>query len=176
MKTTDIKADGTVYWYEKGNDWGRYVYSAYDRGPVKRTDDKRFTKVGFSYVRPTYREDPKGKYIRVERVEDEYREGQPLYVLPGQIRDTYAAVKTRYEENEAAKKTASAVHATQLAAVNERADALRERLVNLGLDSLIHVSVIGQNTWSGTPGIKAELLRGTEDELLSLLNRIDDQL
>ena len=174
MKTDAIKADGTIYWYERGNSWGRYLHAGYDKGRVKRVDDKRYDQI--STFRPTYREDSKGKYILVERLEEGY-EGKTMYVLPVQIRDEYEAVKQRYEAAQIDQQARTITHAAQLEAANDRADALRERLANLGLDRVIHVRVAGQSTWQGeTPRIKAELIQGSEDELTKLLDLINEQL
>lgn len=185
MKNADIKADGTVYWFERANDWGNYIGESYDRGQVVRVDSKRYDTSGYSWsTKHDGVESAKGKYIAVRFTERHGSAPQDAihYVLPTQVRDTYAAVKERYEATQAADRAAIERRERRVAKNTDEAAELRDRLADLGLDDLFYVrSTEGRvgNKYLGSvePSVKVDFVsdykRSEADALRTLIERVE---
>ncbi len=176
MRIIDIKADGTVYWFERQNEWGNDLRADYSRGAIKRVGEKRYSRIGWTWS-SSYREDPKGRFILAERVSipgDDYQGGDRLYVSSNQVRDEFQAVKERYETNQAAKRSVAIERQRVIDALHERADALRFRLADLGLDKLIQIRVIeGSPYRSESPRMDVSFNDPQQANLASLLTHIE---
>jgi hypothetical protein len=177
MKHGDIQADGTVYWYDKRQDWGKYISPAYDRGPVVRVGTERYEGGSGRWSRSAsdYYADPKGKYVKVQpmAVDGTTPDGNPRFVLTAHIRDTYSAVKERYNLAAEAEARREADRAAKADDAARRAKALRARLAALDLLDAVRVTSTDGKAWGTTPGVRVEWCRAAESALSDVLDRLE---
>jgi len=176
MKIADIRTD-TVYWYDTRQDWGTWLATAYDRGPVKRVDDKRYNLAGGSTWSRTPVEDPKGRHVKVVTVlEDGSPDTQSRErVVPStHIRDTMENVRRRYDARVKADREAEARRQARVSDVSQRAEELRRRLAALDLDGAFRVGhTTGQGRNAGQPKVTVEFTGSAEGVLSALLHRLE---
>lgn len=175
MKHSEITV-GVPYWYETGNDWGRYLTPVYNRFPCRRIDDKRYKVTGSSWsVNWTAVADPKGQYIAVQRVDENGEDDDRVrYVATRFIRDTVANVQARYDRQKAADKAAEEARQTEAADAGFRARALRTRLAALGLGDAVRVdATTGQGWGAGSPKVTVEFSYDAETALAEILDRLE---
>lgn len=178
MRTDQVKADGTIYWYETGNDWGTYLSPGYKRFACRRVDDQRYPLTGSSY---SSRRDgvawPKGQYIRVQPLNDDLTaHGDVRHVAARYVRDEYTAVKERYEQQQAADQQAEVVRQAQADAARGRADGYRDRLGVLRIDGITVHATTGQGYGSGAPRVVVDFgspYGDPEQTIADLLDRLE---
>ncbi len=179
MKIADIKAE-VVYWYDTRQDWGTWLTSSYDRGPVMRIDSKRYELTGSIWsINRQGREDPKGRYAAFRKVKED---GSPedgsdadriYYLTSAHIRDTMVNVRARYDRQKAADDAAEQERARQAAEKAQEAADLRARLEALGIDSIRVGSTSGQGYNAGVPHVTVDLGYSPEKVLADLLDRLE---
>jgi hypothetical protein len=176
VKTSDIKTDGTVYWFERSNDWGHYSHPGFDRHPVIRVDDNRYMMSTGS--RTSAFESSKGHYVATYRVDKggTADTSRVIYVLAAQVRDTYQAVMERVAAYKAAATAQHEKTAAIAAAKADEAAELRDRLADIGIDDLFHVrSTEGFAPSGDDPRVIVELedRRDAAETLRKLIERLE---
>ncbi len=158
MKIRDIEV-GPVYWYDTQQNWGPYLGAAYNRFAAERIDDKRYNLTGSSWsVHRNGVESAAGKYVAVREVgilEDgtikRDPEGRVRFVLATHIRDTYDAVKARYEARRKADREADERRQVKADSAVKVADELSTRLEKLGVTGIVVGSTTGVGYQEGAP-------------------------
>jgi hypothetical protein len=180
VKIADIKADGTVYWFDRHNDWiGDSLRPDYSRYACVRVDEKRYTTSETMY-RPTHRESATGRYALMQEVsETGTPKGQPRAVLATQIRATYAEAERITSDRKAEKDKAASIWDDRVEAARERAAGLTARLASLGVADLVEVKVYAGG-WARVAGDRPEVQvsfcggnHGQADNLEKLLDLIE---
>jgi hypothetical protein len=176
MKIAEILADGTVYWFDRANDWGTYLRSDYARHPVKRLGADRYSPTGSSWKR-TFRYDPKGRYIKVVEVKED---GSPIehshetYLLAAQIRATMAETRELYDKRKAADKVREDARASRTAVATQTAADLSARLEALGLTDAINIRTSDGRGWAaGPPTVVVEFKVSHAEHLSVILDRLE---
>lgn len=178
MKTDQVKADGTIYWYETSDDWGTFLSPGYKRFACRRVDDQRYYVTGSSYS--SHREGiahPNGKYIRVQPLNsDLIASGGVRHVLARYVRDEYTAVKERYERQQGADRRAELERQTQADAAQDRAAEYRDRLGDLRIDGITVRATTGRGYGEGAPRVIVDFgspYGDPEHTLADLLDRLE---
>jgi hypothetical protein len=177
MKIKDIEV-GPVYWYETAQDWGNYMTPSYDRGPVKRIDDKRYSLTGYTWsTKRDAREDEKGRYAACVKVNEDgspTEDTRPFYLQSTHIRDTMAEVRRRYDARKAADRAAEERRKDKAAALADKAAALTARMAALGVEGVRAWATDGRGYLSTGPALHIEIDRvNAEATLTALLDRIE---
>lgn len=164
VKINDIRADGTVYWYDTRQDWGTWLTPDYDRGPVKRIDAKRYTMTGPSWsARREGREDPKGRYGAFNKVNEDGTptdDARVYYLQSTHIRDTMVNVRARYDRQKEADAATEQLRAQKAAQCKAKAEELTERLNALGIEGISVVGTDGRGYRASGPRVRVEILDG----------------
>jgi hypothetical protein len=177
MKIADIKADGTVYWFERGNsEWGTSLSESYHQGAVVRHDEERYSESG-SYRR-TVGKDPKGRMIAVRFVSESKADPDTVrYVQATQVRGTYEEAKARVAAHQAKHEETKARIERMQVEVDAEAVELKARLAALGLNGFFRVTATkGSSYWREPrdPKVRVEFAGHDEDaNLRAIIERVE---